>query len=72
MKLHHKIDIVASSLAYDEFSKKELYEEIKWLLEQVYEGELNESIESDYEYLFREDSPYNLEKRQNPNIYERK
>tara|TARA_R100000234_G_C4949374_1_gene156645 strand:+ start:626 stop:835 length:210 start_codon:yes stop_codon:yes gene_type:complete len=69
MTLDEKIEIVATSLAY-EFSKKELYEEIKWLLEQLYE--VKRGIESDYEYLFREDSPYNLEKRQNPNIYERK
>lgn len=69
MTLDEKIEIVATSLAY-ESSEKELYEEIKWLLEQLYE--VKRGIESDYEYLFREDSPYNLEKRQNPNIYERK
>ena len=69
MTLDEKIEIVATSLAY-EFSEKELYEEIKWLLEQLYE--VKRVIESDYEYLFREDSPYNLEKRQNPNIYERR
>ena len=69
MNLDEKIEIVATSLAY-ESSKKELYEEIKWLLEQLYE--VRRGIESEYEYLFREDSPYNLEKRQNPNIYERK
>lgn len=69
MTLDEKIEIVATSLAY-ESSKKELYEEIKWLLEQLYE--VRRGIESEYEYLFREDSPYNLEKRQNPNIYERK
>ena len=69
MTLDEKIEIVATSLAY-ESSKKELYEEIKWLLEQLYE--VRRGIESEYEYLFREDSPYNLEKRQTPHIYERK
>jgi len=35
----------------------------------VYDGELNENIESDFEPLFNADSPYNTEKRSNPNLY---
>ena len=68
MKLHEKIEIVANHLVY-EASQKEQFEEFKWLLEQVYDGELNENIESDFEPLFNADSPYNTEKRSNPNLY---
>ena len=68
MKLHEKIEIVANHLVY-EASQKEQFEEFKWLLEQVYDGELNENIESDIEFLFNVDSPYNAEKRSNPSLY---
>ena len=68
MKLHEKIEMVANHLAY-EASQKEQFEEFKWLLEQVYDSELNENIESDFDALFNVDSPYNAEKRSNPNLY---
>ena len=63
MKLHHKIDIVATVLAYDEFSKEELYQEIKWLLEQVYK--VKKGIEIDYEFLFNAKVSYKDQKRYN-------
>ena len=68
MKLHEKIEIVANHLAYETFPKEQ-FEEFKWLLEQVYDGELNENIESDFDALFNADSPYNTEKRSNPSLY---
>ena len=61
MKLHHKIDIVATVLAYDKFSKEELYQEIKWLLEQVYK--VKKGIEIDYEFLFNAKVSYKDQKR---------
>ena len=70
MKLHEKIEIVANHLAYETFPKEQ-FEEFKWLLEQVYDGELNENIESDFDALFNADSPYNSEKRSNPDIYDK-
>jgi len=72
MKIEEKIEIVADHLTY-ETTDKDRFEEIKHLLEQIYEEiGCDLDIEEDYETLFRADSPYNLEKRQNPNIYERK
>jgi|TARA_R100001594_G_scaffold38260_1_gene69207 hypothetical protein len=71
MKLHEKIEIVADHLTY-ETTEKDRFEEIKHLLEQLYEDPKDEcdlNIEEDYEALFRADSPYHSEHRGNPNAH---
>jgi len=69
MKIEEKIEIVADHLTY-ETTDKDRFEEIKHLLEQVYEEiGCDLDIEEDYEALFRADSPYHSEHRGNPNAH---